>query len=252
MQRLPGVTLLTATSVDIDPTHAAILRCVDQIKFGAVKMLSAAPPTKPDPRVQYVDIPPLDFIGYSRFIVEQLDAHIETDHCLIVQADGFILDAARWRPEFLEYDYIGAPWPEYIAFDGGGIGLLRLDRNRVGNGGFSLRSKRLLKATSRLQFDGLDYPIKSEDILICHYLYDEMCAIGIRFAPPEIAALFAIESTRRLYGQSFHAVFGFHGKHWLDRAVRAQDLSEVKEVRRNDPCPCGSGKRYKHGHGEFN
>jgi hypothetical protein len=108
MQRLPGVTLLTATSVDIDPTHAAILRCVDQIEFGAVKMLSAASPTKPDPRVQYVDIPPLDFIGYSRFIVEQLDAHVETDHCLIVQADGFILDAARWRPEFLEYDYIGA------------------------------------------------------------------------------------------------------------------------------------------------
>jgi hypothetical protein len=99
-----------------------------------------------------------------------------------------------------------------------------------------------LKATSRLQFDSLDYPIKSEDILICHYLYDEMRAIGVRFAPPEIAALFAIESTRRLYGQSFDAVFGFHGKHWLDRAVRAQDLSKVKEVRRNDPCPCGSGK----------
>lgn len=155
-------------------------------------------------------------------MIEALNAYVETSHCLVVQADGFVLDPARWRHQFLEYDYIGAPWPEYVSITGPGIWRLRLDKNPVGNGGFSLRSKKLLEVTSRLQFDRLDFPIKSKDLLICHYLYDDMRAAGIRFAPPEIAALFSIESRQGLYGQSFDSVFGFHGAHWLEQARSLQ------------------------------
>ena len=31
----------------------------------------------------------------------------------------------------------------------------------------------------------------------------------------------------------------------------AQSESEPKKVSRNDPCPCGSKKKYKHCHGEL-
>jgi Protein of unknown function (DUF5672)/SEC-C motif len=267
--RLQEVTLLTATSVNIDQTNAALLHCIQEIDFGAVKMLSSELPTVTDPRVEYIRIPPIDFLGYSRLIVGELNAYVQTSHCLVAQADGFVLDAALWRPQFLEYDYIGAPWPEYVALAGPGNRHLRLDKNSVGNGGFSLRSKKLLEITSRLRFDDLDFPIKSEDLLICHYLFDEMRAAGIRFAPPEIAALFSIESPRGLYGQSLDTVFGFHGKYWLARVDRktalmnlhrdlragaggSRDASIWGNVRRNEPCPCGSGKRYKHCHGSFN
>jgi uncharacterized protein DUF5672 len=212
--RLPDVTLLTVTSINIDQTHAALLHCAQSVQFGAVKMLSSSLPAVTDAAVEYVTIPPVDFLGYSRFIIEALNAHVQTGHCLIVQADGFILNPAHWRDQFLEYDYIGAPWPEYVTIYPGDW-RLKLDKNPVGNGGFSLRSKKLLELTSRLKFDSLNNPLRSEDLLICHYLFDEMRAAGIRFAPPEVAARFSIESPG-IYGQSFDTVFGFHGEHWLD------------------------------------
>jgi hypothetical protein len=264
---LPDVTLLTVTSVEIDRTNEALLHCAGCIDFGAVKMLCSALPTSTDPRVQYIRIPPIDFLGYSRFMIEALNGYVETSHCLVVQADGFVLDPARWHQQFLEYDYIGAPWPEYVAITGPGNRRLRLDKNPVGNGGFSLRSKKLLEVTSGLRVDNLNFPLKSEDLLICHYLYDDMRAAGIGFAPPEIAALFSIESPRGLYGQSLDTVFGFHGKHWLAQVYRAkpapayfrrtlreqarsaQDPSTWRDVGRNEPCPCGSGKKYKRCHG---
>jgi hypothetical protein len=95
--KLPSVTLLTVTSVNIEETHAALLHCKNQIEFGAVKMLCSTLPSTTDPCVQYIGIPPMDFLGYSRFMIETLNAYVETDHCLIVQADGFILDPTRWN-----------------------------------------------------------------------------------------------------------------------------------------------------------
>jgi Protein of unknown function (DUF5672) len=213
--QLPGVTLVTVTGVGIDQAHAALLHCAGQADFGAVKMLSPAPPRITDPRVAYERIPPIDFVGYSRFIIEALSSHVQTRHCLIVQSDGFILNPARWDDRFLGCDYIGAPWPPSVPLMPPGSGFLRLDKNSVGNGGFSLRSKKLLEITSRIRFDELDFPLKSEDLVICHYLYDKMRAAGVSFAPPELAALFSIESAG-IYGQTVNSVFGFHGKHWLD------------------------------------
>jgi hypothetical protein len=265
--KLTDVTLFTATSVEIEATHAALVHSMQGIAFGAVKMLSPTPPTTLDPRVEYHRTPAIDLFGYSRLILEGLNGHIQTDHCLIVQADGFVIDPARWEDEFLAYDYIGAPWPESVPTRG----TLRFQfgKNRVGNGGFSLRSKKLLETTARLRFDDLDFPLKSEDVLICHYLYDDMQAAGIRFAPPELAARFSIESPEGLYGQSFDTVFGFHGKNWLERHRARLGLAESHDAaetiaalppgvptssgqpNRNASCPCGSGKRFKHCHGRL-
>ena len=210
---LPTVTLLTVTAVELEQTHAALLHCARCAQFGAVKMLSPVPPANGDPGVEYVRIPDLDLCGYNRFMLESLDAHVATGHCLVVQADGFILNPSLWDDRFLDYDYIGAPWPEYVEVVGGE--RLWLGRNAVGNGGFSLRSRRLLELTSRVRFDELPFPHLSEDLIICHYLYDEMRAAGIRFAPPELAARFAIESPG-IHAQSPQSVFGFHGRHWLE------------------------------------
>ena len=30
---------------------------------------------------------------------------------MVVHADGFIVHPEMWRDEFLDYDYIGSPWP---------------------------------------------------------------------------------------------------------------------------------------------
>jgi hypothetical protein len=110
---------------------------------------------------------------------------------LVVQWDGFILDASCWQDRFLEFDYIGATWPQFR------------DEHDVGNGGFSLRSRRLLEACR----DPFISSAGIEDVTICRtyraWLEREH---GIRFAPREIAESFAYE---REPPQG--PTFGFHG-----------------------------------------
>lgn len=215
---LPDVTLLAASSVDLDNTQLALQISSQNITFGAIKFLTSRVPPQKVANIEYVVIPPMNFLGYSRFMLLELHKHVDTPYCLVVQADGFVLNEKLWSQEFFEYDYVGAPWPEYVVVNGNW--KLYLDKNRVGNGGFSLRSRKLLEATAHINFDTLDLPTKSEDIAICHFLYNEMRAQGIRFAPPELAARFSIESPRNLYGQNINSVFGFHGKVWRDILFR--------------------------------
>lgn len=256
---LPDVTLLSVSSVDLDDTQLALLISSQRIDFGAVKLLSSGLPSRRARNIEYVAIPPMNLTGYNRFVLGKLHEYVDTPFCLVVQADGFVLDPDCWSPEFLEYDYIGAPWREQVFMQPGNR-VLALDRNRVGNGGFSLRSRKLLRTAARIDFDALTFPSKSEDIVICHYLYDEMRAQGILFAPLEVAARFSIESP----GADQYSVFGFHGKHlrsvlFQDAAFRrnvaavatASGLSDPAGggVGRNESCPCGSGRKYKHCHG---
>ena len=63
--------------------------------------------------------------------------YINTKFCLVTQWDGWVINSQKWNSEFLNYDYIGAIWPDYSS-------------NQIGNGGFSLRSKKLLRSTRDL------------------------------------------------------------------------------------------------------
>ncbi len=132
---------------------------------------------------------------YNRFMLKGLHYHIETEYVLSVQFDGFIINPGAWSDEFLQYDYIGGPWPSLSK------------PYTVGNGGFSLRSRRLLKA---LQDDRIALPTAisaNEDLSICR-TYRSLLEThyGIRFAPVEIAERFSYES-----GPLVPGTFGFHG-----------------------------------------
>lgn len=225
MLHLPSVTLVAVSSVDIEATDLALRISSSGIQFGAIKFLCSEDWASADSKIQIVPIPKIDFEGYSKFILQELVRYIDTDYCLIIQADGFVLNPSRWMSEFLEYDYIGAPWPEtlklnvpphlkYLIHES----QLTIDvrANLVGNGGFSLRSKRLLAETVKINFDELRYLLKSEDLIICHYFYEKMKSAGMRFPRPELAAKFSIESPTAAYGQNPKTSFGFHGKSLRD------------------------------------
>ena len=47
---------------------------------------------------------------YSFYMIYNIGQHIETTHMLIIQDHGFVVNPSAWTDEFLEYDYIGAPW----------------------------------------------------------------------------------------------------------------------------------------------
>lgn len=206
---LPNVTLISATSVDIQDALLAFAISMHDIDFGAVKFLTPIEPPGLDPRIQWISIPDINFLGYSKLIFNELHRFVDTSYCLVIQGDGFVLNASSWTPEFLEFDYLGAPWSRYIRV---GDSFLDTENCRVGNGGFSLRSKKLLEVTAQIPFDDLSFPSKSEDLIIGYYLREEMIKAGIKFPSPELAAKFSIESPDAAFGQTPNTTFGFHGK----------------------------------------
>ena len=213
--KLPDVTILAATSTEQDMAQLSMRISLQNIEFGAAKLLCTKFPEKKYPDIEYIEIPPLKSVNdYNKIIFQDLHKHFSTSHCLIVQADSFVVNSDLWTNEFLKYDYIGGPWPNKIEVDS--KITLNLEKNPVGNGGFSLRSQNLVETTAKIDFDSLNFPMKAEDVVICHYLYNKMIENGIRFAPPEIAAKFSMENIENLYGQNVNSVFGFHGKHMRD------------------------------------
>jgi hypothetical protein len=145
---------------------------------------------------------------YTAFMIKQLGSLISTDFALVTQWDGYVINPAAWRDEFLQYDYIGAVWP------------WKPDQFKVGNGGFSLRSRKLLAITAEPWFALL--PNLGEDELICRVYRPILEERNIRFAPPEVAERFAYE---RSIPQS--PTFGFHGMFNFWREVSDTDLVKM-------------------------
>lgn len=189
---LPNITLCAAASVNVEATVLALGRSLAQVEFGDSILFTDSELKRVPDDVRIVPIGRLaSSADYSRFLLRELIKHIRTDHVLIVQWDGFILSAADWDDAFLEFDYIGAPWPQ---FD---------DRWKVGNGGFSLRSRRLLEACLDRHFS----PLHPEDLAICRTNRAMLeTSHGIRFADEWVARRFSYERERKMA-----PTFGFHG-----------------------------------------
>ena len=146
-----------------------------------------------------------NLIDYNKFMIEDLDSIIKTDFVMTVQSDGFIINPNLWQNKFLEYDYIGAPWPWH------GV---------CGNGGFSLRSKKFLQTSSKLKYISYheEYGICPEDNFMCLAKYNREFFLkeGVKFAEPNIAIQFSFEHPiSSSHNQGPDSSFGFHGKHLI-------------------------------------
>lgn len=193
----------------------ALIYSLRGLDFGKVRLLTPRPPRRLDQRIDHIPIDPLCSLGaYSRFVLQDLVRYVETPFCLLVQSDGFVTRPEAWRDDFLDYDYIGAPWPKTSAVRGGADYLIHdiSEAGRVGNGGFSLRSRRLLEMCSKIDADL--FGDLAEDFIICRILRQYLCARGIRFAPLELAAQFALELPLAEVPCQPDQTFGFHGRHF--------------------------------------
>jgi Protein of unknown function (DUF5672) len=209
---LSGVTLVCVDNRTPALALQALQRCRAQARFARTVLFTDAT-TAAGPLPDGIEALPVAIRSvpeYSQFMLRGLLAHVRTPHLLVVQWDGFLLDAAQWTPEFLAYDYIGA--------------LLRNEpaHRSVGNGGFSLRSRRLLEALEDTRIT----PTHPEDTCICQdYRALLEQAHGIRFAPPALAARFAYERV-----PSPGATFGFHGMFNLHRALSPSALHDLLDT----------------------
>jgi hypothetical protein len=157
--------------------------------------------------VETISIWKLGNVGeYSNFCMKILNRYINTDFCMIMQDDGFIINPNLWDDQFLTYDYIGAPWPI-------GLGTTTAE-TQVGNGGFSIRSKRFLEFSSSL------FPtMQNEDKYILDTNRRALNSANLKIAPVELAKKFSVEISI----DNKHVLkncFGFHAKHLLPEAVK--------------------------------
>jgi hypothetical protein len=201
---IPRTTLCLATTRDHALAGEAARRCAAICQFERKMYFSDRP--WPLDGFAFHEIPKFRSLDdYNALILQGLLRHLETDHVLLAQYDGFVSNPSCWSDDFLAWDYIGAPWPQYR-------------HHAVGNGGFSLRSRRLLAALRELPVETSDAP---EDVIICrHWRAVLESDFGIRFAPPEVASRFSHE-----WGTPSGPTFGFHGLHHLSRHYRGDDAA---------------------------
>ena len=142
----------------------------------------------------------------SRWMLADYCKHIDTPFLLNIQADGFVTNGKAWTDEFLEYDYIGAPWGLHPLHEWPPFPNVT-ESNRIGNGGFSLRSTDLMVQVAMLFDDSLDpSAYHPEDCWICRTNGSLLRNLGLRFAPHDVARRFSVENAR------IDEHFGFHGK----------------------------------------
>lgn len=199
---LPNVTLLIYNPNKCPDVSAHTLRRVcNIINFGAVKHLVQY---KPQEEIgETIIVENNSWVEGQRIQAYRLHEYFDTPYMLHIETDGFPLRPNLWNPKWLEYDYIGAPWP---------INGVYNTQYRVGNGGCSLQSRKfreLLYKYRSYYRDGTP-----SDVWFCQddVLRSSLRNSGIKFAPIEEAIKFSYECpVHEVPNWTCDMSFAFHG-----------------------------------------
>lgn len=191
--KLPNVTLISMDTRDVEKALQAIHYSCIGVEFGSVKLLSHYTLNGIDESVEFVKIDKIHGIDeWCYKVIYDLHKYVDTDFILLVHADGFVVNPMSWRDEFLDYDYIGAPWP--LPSDDFSYRDIHGNIIRVGNS-VSLRSKRLLELPSKLNLPWEPYhDFYHEDGFLCAQYRHILKAKGINYAPLDVAKYFSHET----------------------------------------------------------
>lgn len=192
MLKLPQVTVVALAGVRIRETVKALDHSRRDARFGRVLLISHSKPRNLPRGIDYeYTTKSEDVYEWCRKIIYELHSYIDTQYIILIHSDGFIVNPEQWRDEFLDYDYIGAPWP--VPSDNSFRDIYG-QLVRVGNS-VSLRSKRILELPSKLNlsWEPRNGNFHEDGFLCCNnrHILEEN---GIRFAPLEIAKYFSHET----------------------------------------------------------
>lgn len=198
MLNLKNITLVALTSVRIESTIKALIYSSSQIEFGKIKLLSHVKPSYLPNKITFEKTPissSIDEWNYN--IIYNLPKHIDTEYALLIHDNGFVVNPKSWRDDFLDYDYIGAPWPlpndEYSFRD------INQEIIRVGNS-VSLRSKKLLDIPVKKNLEWKPFHgYTNEDGFICVNYRHEYLNEGCKFADINIAKYFSHETPMEIF-----------------------------------------------------
>lgn len=215
MIKLSNVDLIIIDCLNINKALSVLCHCSEMIEFGSSKIFSHIKPFDIPEHIEFIKIDQLDSIEkYSDFCLK-LNLFISNDYVLLIQTDGFILNPELWNDKFLDYDYIGSPFPNFGDLP-----------NDIGNGGFSLRSKKFLNyATTFETTNG-----QAEDMFLTVDHYKDALDYGINFPDLQIALKFASsydlpQYKINHYQQNEH--FGFHNRRLFNQLKKQRPDLEL-------------------------
>ena len=211
-----SVTIVALANRDVVGHEKAMLQTESCLPRSCRKlMISPVPPKSRDmewvPDDDWGEGREKVFSRLGEWTLKKLAALIATDFVILVQADGYALNKQAWTDEFLEYDYIGAPWPLWLT-----VCMQGSMFRRVGGAGFSLRSRKFLETTA-----AMDYSPElfwQEDIATSRIYHRALEKAGCYFAPVRLALKWCVEYRLEDYPRwRLVDSFGFHGRtRWGD------------------------------------
>lgn len=189
----------------------ALMKSLHELPGSRALLISNNRPADLPVQIQWAFTKPMTYYQYTFFMMYCLHMYIETDFCLTVQDDGWVLNGQNFRQEFYDYDYIGSP--THAGLHGDNL-YLQFSWQQfenptvVQNGGFSLRSKKFLEAPAK---HGIMHtlhkvePFINEDVQLTCLLKEQMESVGIKYAPLWVAKNFGMEYK----GPKFHDGFNY-------------------------------------------
>ncbi|WP_439327515.1 DUF5672 family protein [Lonepinella sp. BR2357] len=201
-------------------------------------------PNRPDnlpDYIQHIYCKPFSYLEYNLYILYALKDIIKTEFCISVQDDGWIINGKNWQDKFFQYDFIGAVVPALVNYEPHQITTGHWEYwcdnhknppagfQQLLNGGFSLRSKRLLELPSQLNIPltihspltaienntlsiHWDLNIHNEDVFLTGVNRVRLEQAGIKFADIYTATAFSIESIllSSILNVPLERIFGVH------------------------------------------
>ena len=222
---------------DVDSIIKIGNKSSDKLSFGKKIIYTYQKPTidSGDFEIKIIDEIPYD--KFNDFVLQKYSGLFDTDYAINFHSDGFIQNQEAWNDYFLEYDYIGAPIKIPIAQNESQI--------VVGNGGFSLRSKKICEEIEKLKssdylpnlitkdiFKIIPSFFRNEDVYISFLCNKILKEKGFKIADLHTASFFSTEHFSALntkYSESpkdMISSFGFH-------EINALEIPSVAEYRRD-------------------
>lgn len=189
---------MSYTTRDYEGIRRSLARSQSRCHFHSVIVFTDKPDEFPDcETVQIPRITPAAALNIVNLTIipahtDRYGSHILTNHW-----DSWVQNPGAWRDDWLEFDYIGAPWPDGV----------------VGNDGFALISSRFLRAVADLHIPATVRHCRPADVVVCRDRHrgtakcyrTELEAAGMSYAHTDTASQFSTEG-------DYSGQFGFHGK----------------------------------------
>jgi hypothetical protein len=215
MLELPDVTLVLIDNVAQELSAISVWNALQKIEPKETLIFSHKPT---------FDLPGLKWVkpaaeSWVETLWKEVPKFIETSHYLVLQWDSGVLNPEAWNPDFLRFDYIGAPWPWHKTYS-------------VGNGGFSLRSKRLGETLANMPTAVVPTGINEDDYLCRHMQSYLVKTHGFKWASAAVASYFSIEHGN-LIADAYP--FGFHDCRNWPFVLEKADLNRRIELGKANP-----------------